>query len=40
MVEHTQAIRQQQPTNCLSVFDRFQGLTYKVKIIEDSRSNS
>ena len=26
MVKHTQTIRQQQPTNCLSVFDHFMGL--------------
>ena len=29
MVKHTQAIRRQQPTNCLSVFDRFLGLEPK-----------
>ena len=26
MVNHTQTIRQQQPTNCLGVFDHFVGL--------------
>ena len=26
MVKHTQTIRWQQPTNCLSVFDHFVGL--------------
>ena len=26
MVKHTQAIRRQQPTNCLSVFGHFMGL--------------
>ena len=25
MVKHTQTIRQQKPTNCLSVFDHFAG---------------
>ena len=29
MVKHTQAIRPQQPTNCLSVFDHFVGLVLK-----------
>ena len=29
MVEHTQIIRRQQPTNCLSVFDHFMGLALK-----------
>ena len=29
MVKHTQTIRQQQPTNCLSVFDYFVGLELK-----------
>ena len=29
MVKHTQTIRRQLPTNCLSVFDRFVGLTLK-----------
>ena len=29
MVKHTQAIRRQQPTNCLSVFDHFVGLAVK-----------
>ena len=30
MVKHTQTIRGQQPTNCLSVFDHFVGLALKV----------
>ena len=29
MVKHTQTIRRQQPTNCLSVFDHFVGLVLK-----------
>ena len=29
MVKHTQKIRWQQPTNCLSVFDHFEGLALK-----------
>ena len=29
MVKRTQTIRRQQPTNCLSVFDRFMGLVFK-----------
>ena len=29
MVKHTQTIRQQQVTNCLSVFDHFVGLALK-----------
>ena len=29
MVKHTQTIRQQQRTNCLSVFDQFVGLALK-----------
>ena len=29
MVKHTQTIRRQQPTNCLSVFDYFVGLVLK-----------
>ena len=29
MVKHTQTIRQQQLTNCLSVFDHFKGLALK-----------
>ena len=29
MVRHTQAIHRQKPTNCLSVFDHFVGLTLK-----------
>ena len=29
MVRHTQTIRRQEPTNCLSVFDQFMGLALK-----------
>ena len=29
MVEHSQTIRRQNPTNCLSVFDHFVGLALK-----------
>ena len=29
MVKHTQTIRRQQPTNCLSVFDHFVNLALK-----------
>ena len=29
MVKHTQIIRRQKPTNCLSVFDHFVGLALK-----------
>ena len=29
MAKHTQIIRRQQPTNCLSVFDHFVGLALK-----------
>ena len=29
MVKHTQTIRRQTPTNCLSVFDHFVGLVLK-----------
>ena len=29
MVKHTQTIRRQQPTNCLSVLDHFVGLALK-----------
>ena len=29
MVKHTQTIRPQKPTNCLSVFDHFAGLALK-----------
>ena len=31
MVKHTQTIRRQQSTNCLSVFDHFMGLVVKIK---------
>ena len=30
MVKHTETIRRQKPTNCLSVFDHFVGLALKV----------
>ena len=33
MVKHTQTIRQQQPTNCLSVFDHFVRLAHKGLIV-------
>ena len=36
MVKHTQTIRRQQPTNCLSVFDWFVGL--ELKGLKTSRS--
>ena len=29
MIKHTQTLRRQKPTNCLSVFDHFVGLAYK-----------
>ena len=29
MVKHTQTIHRQKPTNCLSVFDHFEGLALK-----------
>ena len=29
MIKHTETIRQQQPTNCLSVSDHFVGLALK-----------
>ena len=29
VVKHTQTIRRQKPTNCLSVFDHFEGLALK-----------
>ena len=29
MVKHTQTIRSLEPTNCLSVFDHYDGLTLK-----------
>ena len=35
MVKHTQSIRRQQPTNCLSVFSHFKGLALKgLKFVE------
>ena len=42
MVKHTQAIRRQQPTNCLSVFGHFVGLALKGLIdayLEPSQSS-
>ena len=39
MVKHTQTIRRQQPTNCLSVFDHFVVLTLKGLSINLFRSN-
>ena len=35
MVKHTQTIRRQQPTNCLSVFDHFVGLPLKGLVFKD-----
>ena len=35
MVKHTQTIRRQQPTNCLSVFDHFVGLALKGLILNE-----
>ena len=35
MVRHTQTIRWQKPTNCMSVFDHFVGLTLKKLIFFD-----
>ena len=32
MIKHTQTIRQQQQTNCLSVFDHFMGLALSQRI--------
>ena len=37
MVKHTQVIRRQKPTNCLSVFDHFVGLVLKGLTDEDYR---
>ena len=40
MVKHTQAIRRQHPTNCLSVFGHFVGLVLKgLKISQNSQEN-
>ena len=39
MFKHTQTIRQQQPINCLSVFDHFVGLAFKVLRLQDRNSN-
>ena len=38
MVQHTQTIRRQQPTNCLSVFDHFVKLTFKGLTKGDARN--
>ena len=35
MVKHTQTIRWQYPTNCLSVFDHFWGLAFKELVYND-----
>ena len=35
IVKHTQTIRRQQPTNCLSMFDHFVGLGLKELRIQD-----
>ena len=36
MVKHTQTIRRQKPTNCLSVFDHFVGLMRKgLSVVEN-----
>ena len=40
MVKHTQTNRQQQPMNCLSVFDNFLGLTHKGLIQTVEQSNT
>ena len=41
MVKHTQAIRRQQPTNCLSVFDHFLGLALKgLTVLLNSQENT
>ena len=37
MIKHTQTIRRQKPTNCLSVFDHFVGLVLKGLCVEISR---
>ena len=44
MVKHTQTIRQQKPTNCLSVTDHFKGLALKgsrllIEVIETIPKN-
>ena len=44
MVKHTQTIRQQKPTNCLSVTDHFVGLALKglrllIEVIETIPKN-
>ena len=40
MVKHTQTIRGQKPTNCLSVFDHFVGLALKELKIHRSMSET
>ena len=37
MIKHTQTIRQQQPTNCLSVFDHFVSVWQDPKYISFHR---
>ena len=37
MVKHTQAIRRQQPTNCLSVFGHFMELVLKGLSLRNSK---
>ena len=39
MVKHTQTIRRQQPTKCLSVFDDFEGLALKGLIFAACKGN-
>ena len=39
MVKHTLTIRQQKPTNCLSVFDHVVGLAYLTSISETVNDN-
>ena len=36
MVKHTQTIRQQKPTNCMSMFDHFVGLAPKGLIVGEN----
>ena len=39
IVKHTQTIRQQQPANCLSVFDHCLGLAFKGLILTNDNQN-
>ena len=39
MVQHTQTIRPQQPTNCLSIFDHFVGLSPEGLILSTETLN-